>query len=482
MSELEVFISHKSEDCKIAAYLKKALLRLSINRLKIHVCEEIQGGSDWRDWIKEKISRSKGFIFLYTDSEADWGWCNYELGLFNGKNNSSRNRVLCIKHPDIDLPTTLEHCQAYDADRKGIEKFFDDLIYQKAISEEVLNPDLHTEYKDDLISHSEKTIKFFTSLVNTEFFAQRIEVELSEVAGDEIKTLDIDEARIKGNKPTMRLLGLTGERASWKNLQAVLRARDQDAWLGHLRKAIDEMKNGLPPKDILPPLQAYNGETVFPIISRVEFFRDRSRSDILAKRLKRLFVIFIPMLKTLEEAYTLKDMRDLIGKWVTYPPSSVVRIKWQGRSRGLAYAVDDMEGPPVVCAINPAFAQLFDITFQQLPDPDGKQPLTSVKLMENIKNYMSPSHFDALGKDQQRVNDRIVFKNKDALATVPLQFNDQHPFHRDESYLPYLICKHVIGKTAGPHATYLLICYIKDFWPLDHPESPFYPKAGGTEG
>lgn len=67
------------------------------------MCEKIPGGREWRQWIREYIGKSKLLVFLYTTGAAEWGWCLFELGLFQG--GATDRSVVCVKNACLLGPT-----------------------------------------------------------------------------------------------------------------------------------------------------------------------------------------------------------------------------------------------------------------------------------------------------------------------------------------------------------------------------------------
>ncbi len=469
--EYEVFISHRYEDRRIANLLKNYLRPLSKYQLEVHVCEDMQGGVEWRKCIEDQIAGSKVLIFLYTDDEANWSWCQYEVGLFRGE--SKDGHIVCLKNTDIPkAPSTIEHLQAYSADKEGIKMLFNDLLCRKDFFGEELNPELHMDgtMQQSFDEAVDKLIKCFTPPVRTEYLLQRMAITLSrEISEGEILVLDLDDMGVSGNEKTMSLLGLRETDVRWNDLYGSFHEKGQTAWLDQLLDSIDKIKRHLQPTVVMQPFRALGGDTFIPVMSCIESFRLRDEQGV---RPKQLFVTFVPIGEGLEKPYALQDMRELFRKWSTYLPSSVVRIKWRRRSGEMEYIEDDLEEGPIVCAINPEFARLFDFDAAQFPDPDGPRKLTAQKLFDSIKKYTAPEHLVKLEEDQAKVAKRIVFENKKRRAKAPLQFNDRHPNYPNGVYLPSLICKHVIGDVSGPHETYLLICYVKLFRQTDDPKNP----------
>jgi hypothetical protein len=479
-----VFISHNAEDQSIARTLKSALKVLSQFQLKIHLSEEMPNGADWRKWIESNLLRSDKLIFLYTstESEKDWRWCVYEIGIFYGnkisktkvcetKNNQGNNKhdVLCIKHPDIPKPPKpIENIQVCDANEPGIKKLFEQLLYEKC---EFLEEPLVTDRDQDLFGEQvNKVVSSFNPPVKIDFFEKRLIITLSEIEDKEIKEKELENSDLSGNSETMVFLKLPQQGAKWEKLYKRLKSKGQHTWMDQLSQSIDNIKKQFPPIDVLQSFAPSNAEIYIPIVTRVERFHfiKKSKEVVIPKQIS---VIFTPMPTVKSPPYTLKDMSELTGKWTNYPPTSIVKINWKGRS-GKVYKKKDMIGEPVVCAANTEFAKLWDFTYDEYfpnPNDDPNKRLTDANLFEFVEGYIDKNDLDEFMKDQERLAKRIIFQNKDDYAKVPLKFNEHHrwDYIKNKSYLPYLISKHLIGGIAGLHEMYLLVCYIRDFNPIN---------------
>ncbi len=485
--DYHVFISHKDEDQSIAKTLKNALEVLSEFQLKIHLSEEMFHGADWRNWIEKRLIKSDKLIFLYTstESERDWRWCVYEIGIFHGnkiskmkisdtENYQKNNKydVLCIKHPDIPKPPKpIENIQVCDADEPGIKKLFEQLIYTKdQFSPKPLVTKRNQERFDEEVN---KVVSSFNPPVKIDFFEKRLIITLSEIEDKEIKEKDLKNSDLSGNPDTMAFLKLPQEGTKWEGLYKRLKAKGEHTWMDQISESIDNIKNQLDPTDVLQSFAPFNDQIYIPIVTRVErfqFIKDGKQVIIP----KQMSVIFSPMPAVKSPSYTLKDMSELTKKWTNYPPTSIVKIKWKERS-GKAYKKEDMLGEPVVCAANNEFAKLWDFTYDEyFPNfnDDPNRRLTDSNLFEFIEGYIDKKDLDEFTKDQERLAERIIFQNKDDYAKVPLRFNENHrwDYIKNKSYLPYLISKHLIGDVSGPHDMYLLICYIRGFNPTNHLE------------
>ena len=141
-TQVQVFVSHKTEDKRLAEKIRDKLMILSIGNIRPNLCYEIPGGEQYQDVIEESLRNSKILIFLYTSKEADLKWCLYEAGVFVGSDKSQKKHLLCIKASAIEEPpVAMKNLQAYNANREGIENFFIAEVAEKKAYEYKQQPD-----------------------------------------------------------------------------------------------------------------------------------------------------------------------------------------------------------------------------------------------------------------------------------------------------------------------------------------------------
>ena len=185
--------------------------------------------------------------------------------------------------------------------------------------------------------------------------------------------------------------------------------------------------------------------------------------------------------QTMNEVARNRHPDGFLQGWSTYLPTSIVRIDWKRRSDNLSYHPDDMDGAPVVADANYLFRQIFHIENVNL-GPDYPSDVTFENLMSRIEPYVDERDYTDFLTEQAQLLKWIVFDNGQASAEVPLRFKgtgngDDGALHpnkeiRGKVYLPCLTAKTTIGDPEHPHTTYLLVSFIEQFWPTDHPEHP----------
>ncbi|MGD9267390.1 MAG: toll/interleukin-1 receptor domain-containing protein [Desulfobacterales bacterium] len=462
-SKYGIFISHRLEDRKIAKAVSGALRLLGGGKLIPFVCDDIPGGREWRDWIDEKIEISDIMLFLYTQESSDWRWCFYEIGLFRGPNHPEPRPIICIRNPSIkSLPSPLEKYQAYEATEEDILKFFKELLYKGEYTNKVrLN-----DFSDDsyLLAIQDFLSAFKASKIEKNFYVRRGVFNLKD-----LDRMETDGVEISSDSYTMEeIFSSPGQFISWQNLYEKFKAKGQSTWLDEIKESIESIKKGSSPICIMKPFKARGNKKYIPILTRVEQMPSEGATPTIPKKIS---LIFIPC-SDIEEECGLIDMsyasdpKYLLDVWKTILPTSVIRVKWKRKSNPIRYSNEDMIDSPVVYAINPAFADLYNFNYGEFPDPDGDTPLTSNGLLRLIEEFIvdSETYIPKIVEDQAEISQKIIFEGSNAIARVPLKLNDKHPIYPNSSYLPCLVSKSTAGDVNGPHLTYLAVIYVRGDW------------------
>ncbi len=123
--KLFVFFSYKKKDEHTAKTIVNILRKYAAGKLEISYMadftEEISG-KIWRAKIREKVCEANWFILLLPDPSEDWDWCLYETGLFD-REPTSADRLICLHHPDIKIPSPILDYHAVPAAISEIERF-----------------------------------------------------------------------------------------------------------------------------------------------------------------------------------------------------------------------------------------------------------------------------------------------------------------------------------------------------------------------
>jgi hypothetical protein len=465
----KIFISHRSEDRSIALAISGALRLLGNDKLEPFVCENIPGGRDWRDWIHEKIIASDIMLFLYTQETADWMWCFYEIGLFRRLSDQNPRHIICVHNPSISsLPSPLENFQAYKATQDDIKKLLTDLLYEGNFTDkERINETLFSS-NTYMLAVKDFLKAFSLSKIDRQYYARRALFELNDLHRNE-RHGEHETVSIRSDSYTMREILLSpGKSTHWHNLYDKFKADGQTAWLDQIKESIENIKRGNSPIYVMKPFKAQENKKYIPVLTRVEQIPSEDTKTTIPLK---IYVIFIPCY-LIEESCELvdssraSDPNYLLKIWKTILPTSVIRVKWKGKSSPIRYSKQDLMCPPVAYAINPAFADLYNFNYLEFPDPNGDKPLTAEDLFKLVKEFIvnSETYIPKIIEDQAEISQKIIFEGSNAFAKVPLKFNDKHPFYPNSSYLPCLVSKSTVGDINGPHVTYLGVIYVRGDW------------------
>jgi hypothetical protein len=191
---------------------------------------------------------------------------------------------------------------------------------------------------------------------------------------------------------------------------------------------------------------------------RIEIYK--SLNKVLNQKPRRQPYI-IDIMREFDPEYLLSN-----GKTTTYLPASVVRIKWNAKSRPFgSYLKEEKDGDPVVCDYNEHFLKLYDYNIPPKgPHSEDSQEFTLDDLLEQLKesDIVETDDFDKFISDQNELTEKIVYGNSFSNAEVPLRLNGRHsvPEYRNKAYLPILVTKRIVGQVDRPHTMYLLVVYM----------------------
>lgn len=106
--KIRIFLSCKFEDEERAKDLEVAL-RSAAERGGVFRSRKIEPGTEWRRAICENIAKSDILLLLYTDDSGRWACCLFECGMFLRSDKDVENRLICLHHPEAELPDPLKH-------------------------------------------------------------------------------------------------------------------------------------------------------------------------------------------------------------------------------------------------------------------------------------------------------------------------------------------------------------------------------------
>lgn len=121
---IKVFFSYKAKDEPVATAIVKLLRAYSAEKLEITYMGDFGriAGQDYQRKIKDEICQANWFILLLPDPSEDWDWCLFESGMFD-RRITSADRLICLHHPETEIPDPLRNYNAVPASRPSIENF-----------------------------------------------------------------------------------------------------------------------------------------------------------------------------------------------------------------------------------------------------------------------------------------------------------------------------------------------------------------------
>ena len=233
--------------------------------------------------------------------------------------------------------------------------------------------------------------------------------------------------------------------------------------------------------DAHQPTLDWQTKALAPEVTAAMDETDRDLRDTLQQSFQELVDNPPRWLESMNEMARNRHPEGFLQGWSTYLPTSIVRINWKRRSDDLSYRPEDMDGAPVVADANYLFRRIFHIENLNL-GPDYTSDITFDRLMHRIQPFITPQDYEDFLSEQVQLMNWIVLGNGHATAYVPLRFKEDsqeaeaklHPNQdiRGKVYLPCLTAKSTVGDPEHPHSTYLLISFVEQFWPTDHPMHP----------
>jgi hypothetical protein len=124
---IPMFVSHKVANHKRAARRIKEILEARTERLAVHICEEVDAGDSFRNWISAQITAAHALLALLPPGTTkDTTWMSYEIGAFQSRPNG---RLFVFKHAADPIPSTINELEIINAEKSDIrDKFLEPLL------------------------------------------------------------------------------------------------------------------------------------------------------------------------------------------------------------------------------------------------------------------------------------------------------------------------------------------------------------------
>ena len=253
---VNVFISHKHEDEETAFRIRDVLKGLDDRkspRMNFFLSEEILGGEDWYQWVKERLVETNLLLLLFTDSTRSWDWCLYEAGLFDRLDDEHARRIICLHSRSTEPPKPLKHLQAFSAEPRRLRIFLEQLLVQTELLG-VTTPlagwlENVPEKLDEVAA--EISLLIDRVPVETKFFNKYLFIEVPDPDSLTPDSLPPD-AIVKATEKTFAIFDKQAGTWTWKDIEEKARQNEDQRWLDELARAIYATSRG----DIPDPIHA----------------------------------------------------------------------------------------------------------------------------------------------------------------------------------------------------------------------------------
>lgn len=253
---INIFISHKHEDQQTACCIRdelKALDDPKAPRINFFLSEDILGGDNWYQWIKERLVETNLLLLLFTDSSRNWDWCLYEAGLFDRLDDSHRRRIICLHSSHTSPPGPLQNLQAFKATPARLRVFLEQLFVGTALLGIAAPVAPWLERATETLNAVAQTISRLIDRVpeRTHYFNKYLFIEVQDPA---VLTEDAipSDAKVTANDETWAIFDKQPGTYTWGDIEEKACQNEDQRWVGELAHAIYTAAN----KGIPKPIQA----------------------------------------------------------------------------------------------------------------------------------------------------------------------------------------------------------------------------------
>jgi len=182
-NQLNIFLSHKREDYKVAQDIREQLEAYGAGKIRFFLSEEIPVGKDWHTWIDENVAGANWFMLLFTNPTSSWDWCLFEAGMFRA-GMAGDSRLICLHNKSVQSPEQLSKFQGIKAESESVKEFVRQL-YGTPVTEDMpeinLNLVQSTENMDELVDKicSIMSSKSQNDLVGEYYYNKYIDININ---------------------------------------------------------------------------------------------------------------------------------------------------------------------------------------------------------------------------------------------------------------------------------------------------------------
>jgi hypothetical protein len=271
---VKVFFSYKKVDERAATAIVEVLSENAADKLEITYMAgfaEQFAGQRWREQISKGVRSANWFILLLPDPSDELDWCLFETGLFEAQLTSA-DRLICLHHPDTEVPHPIQGYQAIAATLPEAEKFLrmvfvgDDPVpgmrpINRALEKRI--PELAQRMVD--------AIRVPKRRLNREVFEPWIEMSLVDATQLEQKE-DLDSACIvSANAEALELFGFRDCPKTFAKLREEIEEKNGDGrWREELFHVLRKIANGNTFSPIQAVFRSRNGKMFRPIAMAID--------------------------------------------------------------------------------------------------------------------------------------------------------------------------------------------------------------------
>jgi len=267
----------------------KGILESRTDRLDVHVCEEIQAGDDWKEWIEDSISQSKMLLVLWPQEEmgTDPTWIEREIDRF--RSTCPKRRIAVLKAVSDPVPYIAKDLQIIDVSRDRLTDLMERLLQPLYWDRSFL--DLETPLnervtRDDIKRDAREILRLFIGATAAQGGRRarrrayhRSYCELLVVETDHNATEDMDSAVVRAPNGCVQILNWTRQDFSWKELRARA-AEEADKgtfWVTEMERVIQNVAQRNTPRVMTSTFRGREqtaGRIYQPQLERVDFLDD----------------------------------------------------------------------------------------------------------------------------------------------------------------------------------------------------------------
>jgi hypothetical protein len=270
-----VFFSYNYRDERAAEVVVNVLRKYSAGKLRIAYQADFAKkitGRKWRENILTEVRRANWFILLLPDPSDDWDWCLYEAGLFD-RPATSADRLICLHHPDIQIPDPIKDYHAVPANISDVENFLQ-MVYvhdHPVPGMEPINRNIEQQTLRAMAKEIVNAIPAPRKAVVHRIFEPWMQLKV-ENAAELLNEDDLDDALIvSADKQTLHLFGYSVQPETWGELRSgVTESAEVPHWRYELCDAIRRIAQGRKFDPIQAVFHTNDGKTYRPVVYAID--------------------------------------------------------------------------------------------------------------------------------------------------------------------------------------------------------------------